>query len=103
MHEMFKIPDIILTPSSFVRDQFLKYYSFIGSKTRVLPLGIPPVNGGRGKRIQNGKTRFCYFGNILPLKGVHILIDAFKALPKGKSALTIYGERNPWTGAYYER
>jgi len=102
MHEMFKVPRVILTPSSFIRDQFLKYYSFIGPKTRVLPLGIAPVKGERGTRAKNGKVRFCYFGNILPLKGVHLLVDAFRALPRGKSVLTIYGERNPWTAAYYD-
>jgi glycosyltransferase involved in cell wall biosynthesis len=51
----------------------------------------------------NGKVKFCYFGNILPLKGIHLLIDAFKALPRGKATLTIYGSRNPWTEVYYDQ
>jgi len=103
MYEVLKIPDVLLAPSFFVQEQFLKYYPFIGPKMKVLPLGILPVEGQRRDRKANGKVRFCYFGNILPLKGLHLLIDAFKALPREKAALTIYGSRNPWTEAYYDQ
>ena len=103
MYEILKIPDVLLVPSSFVKEQFLKYYPFIEPRLKVVPLGILPVEGqGRDKKV-NGKVRFCYFGNILPLKGLHLLIDAFKALPRGKADLTIYGSRNPWTEVYYDR
>jgi glycosyltransferase involved in cell wall biosynthesis len=106
MYEMFKSPHLILTPSGFVKDIFLKYYPVIRSKTTVLPLGIFPIKSEdrhpfHAKR-PGEKMRFCYFGNILPIKGLHFLIDAFKALPDGKAILTIYGSRNPWTEAYYD-
>jgi glycosyltransferase involved in cell wall biosynthesis len=103
MYEILKIPDVLLAPSSFVKKQFLKYYSFIEPKLKVVPLGIFPVDGQEMGKKANGKVRFCYFGNILPLKGLHLLIDAFKALPQGKATLTIYGSRNPWTETYYDQ
>ncbi len=103
MYEMFKLCDLILTPSQFVKDFFLRYYSSFESKTRAVPLGIPPLNGHRQIKRSDGKMRFCYFGNIVPIKGLHVLIDAFKTLPKGKASLTIYGSRTPWTENYYDR
>jgi glycosyltransferase involved in cell wall biosynthesis len=103
MYEILKIPDVLLVPSSFVKKQFLKYYPFIESRLKVVPLGILPVEGQKRHKEVNGKVRFCYFGNILPLKGIHLLIDAFKALPRGKATLTIYGSRNPWTEVYYDQ
>jgi glycosyltransferase involved in cell wall biosynthesis len=103
MYELFKIPEVLLTPSVFVRDQLLRYYPSFRSKTKVFPLGIFPIEGQRRSVPGNGRIRFCYFGNILPLKGVHLLIDAFKTLPTGKAHLTIYGSRNPWTETYYDR
>jgi glycosyltransferase involved in cell wall biosynthesis len=102
MYEIFKIPDILLAPSCFVQDLFLKYYPFIQPKLIVLPLGIPPLEGQRRSKEASEKIRFCYFGNILPTKGLHVLIDAFKSLPRGKASLTIYGNRAPWTEAYYD-
>jgi glycosyltransferase involved in cell wall biosynthesis len=103
MYEMLKIPDALLVPSSFVKKQFLKYYPFIEPRLKIVPLGILPVEGQKRNKEVNGKVKFCYFGNILPLKGIHLLIDAFKSLPKEKADLTIYGSRNPWTEAYYDR
>ncbi len=103
MYELFKIPEVLLVPSAFVRDQFLRYYPSLRSKMKVLPLGIFPIEGQRRPKAGDGRIRFCYFGNILPIKGVHLLIDAFKTLPMGKAHLTIYGSRNPWTETYYDR
>lgn len=103
MFEMFKALDLVLTPSRFVRDLHLKYYPSLVRKLRVLPLGIPPIPGARRVEEPRGMMRFCYFGNILPIKGLHVLLDAFKGLPKGRAILTLYGERTPWNAAYYDQ
>ncbi len=107
MYEILKVPEIILTPSRFVKDYILKYYPFIESKTLALPLGIFPEDSKvpLQKKIESrdGRVRFCYFGNILPSKGLHVLLDAFKALPQDKAFLTIYGSRNIWTETYYDQ
>jgi len=103
MYEMLKLCDLILTPTQFVKDFFVKYYSSFEPKIRVLPLGIPPLNGQHPTERSDGGIRFCYFGNIVPIKGLHVLIDAFKTLPKGRARLTIYGSRTPWTENYYDR
>src|SRR5438105_6355994 len=46
--------------------------------------GAPPV----------GRLRLIYLGQLAPHKGVHILIDAFKRVPRGPRhpVLTIYGD-----------
>jgi glycosyltransferase involved in cell wall biosynthesis len=103
MYEILKVPEILLVPSRFMKDQYLKYYSFFDSKIQVLPLGVPSINGSRRPRERKGEIRFCYYGNILPTKGVHVLLDAFKTLPKGKAFLTIYGARTSWNDRYYDR
>jgi len=104
MYEILKVPDVILTPSRFVRDAFLKYYPFVGPKIFALPLGMFPVKSALKRQGSPGKAvRFCYFGSILPHKGLHLLIEAFKSLPEGRARLTIYGGRNPWTETTYDR
>jgi glycosyltransferase involved in cell wall biosynthesis len=103
MYEMFKLCDLILTPSQYVKNFFLKYYPSFESKMTALPLGIPPLKGHRQIKTSDGEMRFCYFGNIVPIKGLHVLIDAFKTLPRGRASLTIYGSRTPWTENYYDR
>jgi glycosyltransferase involved in cell wall biosynthesis len=100
MYEVLKLCDLLLTPSQFVKDLFLKYYSSFEPKIRVLSLGIPPIRDPHRTKLTDEKIRFCYLGNILPFKGIHVLIDAFKSLPRGKAALTIYGSRKPWCESY---
>jgi glycosyltransferase involved in cell wall biosynthesis len=104
MYEILKLCDLLLTPSQYVKDLFLKYYSSFEPKIRVLSLGIPPIHGPHRSKLTDKKVRFCYLGNILPFKGVHILINTFKALPRGKAGLTIYGSRKPFgeSYAYYD-
>ena len=106
MYEILKVPKVILTPSRFLRNYFLRYYRFIGPKVQALPLGIFPDPSWPSLRkipSPDGKVRFCYFGNILPSKGLHVLLQAFKGLPEGKATLTIYGSRNVWTETYYDQ
>ena len=104
MYEIFKIPEIIWTPSRFVRDTFLRYYPVLRPKMRALPLGIAPIDVDGHHRSQApsaaGRIRFCYFGNLLPFKGVHVLIDAFKRLSQDKAILTVYGDKTPWRETY---
>lgn len=103
MYEVLKACDLLLTPSRFVRDFFIKYYHSMAPKIRAIPLGIPPFNAQARSRKAEEKVRFCYFGNVLPHKGLHVLLDAFKGLPGGKARLTIYGGRTPWNQDYYDR
>lgn len=105
--EILKNPDLLLAPSRFVADIFLRYYPSVRPKLRVLPLGVPPIKGNGlhpgPNKSPDGKVRFCYFGNILPIKGLHILVEAFNGLPQGRATLTIYGSRTPWNESYYDR
>ncbi len=103
MYEVFKACDLLLTPSQYVKDFFVKYYGSMASKMKVLPLGIPPFKEYPRSKRTDKKLRFCYFGTILPHKGVHVLVDAFKSLPKGKATLTVYGGRTSWNRDYYDR
>jgi len=106
LYEMLKYPDLLLVPSRFVRNVILKYYPSVRPRMRVLPLGIPPIKAdglARSRSRAGEKIRFCYFGNILSIKGLHVLIDAFKSLPQEKATLTIYGARTSWNEAYYNR
>jgi glycosyltransferase involved in cell wall biosynthesis len=105
-YEILKCPDLLLAPSRFVQDVYLKYYPVLKPKMMILPLGIPPIQEEGFHRSRppalDGKIRFCYFGNILPTKGLHILLEAFKGLPQTKAHLTIFGSRTSWNETYYD-
>jgi glycosyltransferase involved in cell wall biosynthesis len=86
-----EIPDIILSHSKFVKKMFSKH---VDLPIRVLRNGheLSWMEKYHGKT-RSDKLRFGYVGQIIPIKGVHILIEAFnnKAIT-GNSKLNIWGD-----------
>lgn len=51
----------------------------------------PPATGP-------GPLRIGYFGTVMPSKGLHVLLDAMAALPRGAATLRIHGNVVPYHG-----
>jgi glycosyltransferase involved in cell wall biosynthesis len=45
-----------------------------------------------------GPLRLGYFGTLMPSKGLHVLLDAIQALPRGLVTLDIHGNSVPYHG-----
>lgn len=87
----------LITPSLFLKKEFVK-------------LGIPPtkiifMENGRnrdkyhqGEKKPNGNKRFAYLGSLIPSKGVHVLLEAWKEFKDPDATLTIYGAQAPYDG-----
>ncbi len=103
MYEVFKACDLLLTPSRYVKDFFIRYYGSMEPKIEALPLGILPFQRQALPSKREEKIRFCYIGTVFFHKGLHILMDAFRALPEGRAILTIYGTRASWNQDYYDQ
>jgi len=93
--------DLLLAPSAFVRQVFIEN-SLTRSEIRILPPGIDyPKNIGYppGSRGADADLRLGYIGWFQPLKGVHLLIRAFRRLPHPHLSLHLFGpfdERHPY-------
>jgi len=86
--------DKIIAPSKFLRKLFVEY-------------GVPEdkiiysengynLSAFKGfKKEDTDKIIFGFTGGIIPIKGVHILIDAFLNVPEDQAELRIYGTYNP--------
>ncbi|MCB0197738.1 MAG: glycosyltransferase [Anaerolineae bacterium] len=83
--------DHIIAPSSYTRDMFL-LNNFPLERITVSPYGITPPPS-HFKKSPSSKIRFAYIGRITPIKGVHLLIEAFNRLNlQGQAELTLYGK-----------
>ncbi|MFQ5427463.1 MAG: glycosyltransferase family 4 protein [Thermodesulfobacteriota bacterium] len=84
--------DLFIAPSQFLRDRFKEFgipeekilYSDYGFDTAVF-------SGKKGERGSRKKLRFGYTGSLVPHKGVHVLIEAFRGIERAKAELKIYG------------
>lgn len=88
---------LILTPSQFVRDLYVRH-GVPESRLQVLPLGLElgPWRRAGSKQMEFGRgLRVGYLGSLLRHKGVDILVRAFRRLKKPGSTLEIHGSALP--------
>lgn len=89
--------DAILTPSRFHRDRYVEQGWIDAARAAVIPYGIargepPRRHAGPHGAAREGPFRFGFLGTILPSKGVHVLLEAFRRFGPGDDvALEIHG------------
>lgn len=82
--------DLLIITSAFVRDKFLEF----GCDPKRMILsdnGIDPTLVEHVHYAPTEKIRFGFVATLIPSKGAHLLIDAFKRLPQEKAELKIFG------------
>jgi glycosyltransferase involved in cell wall biosynthesis len=98
LHRMFDLIDVPIAPSRFMIEM-LGRNGYDASRIRYSPYGHDLQWLSRLEpRVPDGCVRIGYLGQIDPLKGVDVLIDAFRQLgPEPPVKLCLYGNfaKNP--------
>jgi glycosyltransferase involved in cell wall biosynthesis len=108
VHEVMRRANLLLTPSSFHRAQFVRF-GVEPERIRVQHNGLRtdlfrdfrparthgPTPAGRASP-GDKSVRFCFLGTVIPSKGVHVAVEAFAGLRDEGATLDIYG----WAPAY---
>ena len=101
LHKAIHLADRILVPSRFLAPFFISH-GFPAERIQVLEEGIDTRwHTGHVPRKPANCLRIGYIGQVIPVKGVHVLIAAFRRL-HGPAILTIYGEPRQ-NQAYFEQ
>ncbi|MEM7130821.1 MAG: glycosyltransferase family 4 protein [Chloroflexota bacterium] len=89
--------DLLFTPSRFMKDTLVAAGLINHERVHVFPHGhnIQRAMIGKHKSCSD-KIRFGYTSNLAPIKGAHILIQAFRELQTDSASLTIYGNPNSY-------
>jgi len=92
------VVDAILSPNEFMREK-LTAHGIDPDLIRLSPYGIDTSGfaTARTPRPENGELRLGFIGSINRLKGLHVLIEAFKRLPRdGGTTLRVCGGLYGW-------
>ena len=89
VHEVCQKVSLFLAPSRFLRDQFLAF-GIPAEKIVFAECGLPPLESTTTERKPaTSLLVFGYIGVVDPVKGVHLLVEAFH--PLAGAELRIYG------------
>lgn len=92
--------DLFMAPSSFVKNIFIEY-GFPAEKILYSPYGFDLHHVASVPKSKSKVLRFGFMGTLLPVKGVSLLISAFKGIKNKNIRLSIYGKLFPYAGFDY--
>ncbi len=84
-------PDLVIFPSQFLKDEYLKHGFFKHSKVEVLPNPAPEFQAVLRTGKPEGHFRLLFVGQLEYHKGIRLLLEAMKELPP-EVELIIAGE-----------
>jgi len=83
--------DLFIAPSQFLRQKFIEF-GIAKNRTAYITYGFNFSNFKNLSKVYSAKLRFGFIGNLLPAKGVHILIQSFNNIRNQNVELKIYGQ-----------
>jgi len=80
--------DVVLAPTAFMRDRAVEF-GVKPARARLMRQGV--LRSAPRARPAGPRPRVGFVGTIAPHKGVHVLVEAFRALPDPKATLDVHG------------
>ena len=90
MHDIVYKVDLFIAPSRYLMNRYIKDFGVPKDKIIYLDYGFPLHYLRPVKHKKNDVFTFGYIGRLMPAKGVHLLIEAFKKIRRS-ARLKIWG------------
>ncbi len=107
MRATLRAVDVVIAPSEFQRRQFVDY-GLDPERMRTVAIGVERDDlRVVAERVASETAesaakvrglRFGYLGSVMPTKGAHVLLEAFRGIDRPGSTLDIHGEAAPFHG-----
>ncbi len=96
--------DLLITPSAFLRDEFVQKFGVGADKIMHSANGMDFSYVQELPKTPSPRLRFGFMGSVIKTKGVQVLVDAFLQAVIGRVdiELHVYGAPNRWSGDYFQ-
>jgi glycosyltransferase involved in cell wall biosynthesis len=104
MRQMLTTMDLLITPSAFLRDQFIEHFRVSPDRIIHSANGMDLSYIERLPKSPSPALRFGFVGSVIRTKGIHVLAEAFLRAVKGRVDLElhVFGAPNRWTTNYHD-
>lgn len=91
----FELVDAFVSPSHFLKQRYVDW-GLPAQRISVIENGLPELQPAPPRPLlaDERRSRFAYFGQITPFKGLEVLLDAFAKLPssvRSEAQLDVHG------------
>jgi glycosyltransferase involved in cell wall biosynthesis len=97
MHGVLALPDAFVTPARFHREMYARY-GVDPRRMHILPYGLPTTSFAGIPRTPAAHFRIGFLGTLIPSKGAHLVLEAYRLLARPEATLDIHGNWVPFHG-----
>jgi len=83
--------DAVVMGSRFIADSY-RDLGWLPEGARVIPYGVETAAARVARRELSPPLRFAVIGSIMPHKGVHVAVEAFRGLDPERATLDVWGD-----------
>lgn len=104
MQHALSLPDALITPSAFHREMYRRC-GVDEIKMHIIPYGLPTMATKGAAREGRMEHHVGFLGTLIPSKGAHVLLEAYRLLARPDVTLDFHGAWVPFHGdtTYLER
>lgn len=97
VRRVLALPDAIVTPARSHLRMYLGY-GVDGRRAHVIDCGLAPAAAARTESPRGRPHRVGFLGTLIPSKGPHLLLEAYRLLARPEVTLDFYGAHLPFHG-----
>jgi GT2 family glycosyltransferase/glycosyltransferase involved in cell wall biosynthesis len=83
--------DAVVMGSRFIADSY-RELGWLPETARVIPYGVEPPGTAGPRGAPAPPLRFAVIGSVMPHKGVHVAVEAFRAMDPARATLDVWGD-----------
>jgi glycosyltransferase involved in cell wall biosynthesis/GT2 family glycosyltransferase len=83
--------DAVVMGSRFIAESY-RDLGWLPEGARVIPYGVETAAAKWPRRVPALPLRFAVIGSVMPHKGVHVAVEAFRGMPPDRATLDIWGD-----------
>ena len=83
--------EAVVMGSRFIADSY-RELGWLPRRARVIPYGVEPAAARGPRRAAAPPLRFAVIGSVMPHKGVHVAVEAFRGVSPDRATLDVWGD-----------
>jgi GT2 family glycosyltransferase/glycosyltransferase involved in cell wall biosynthesis len=91
LRRALRAADAVVMGSRFIADSY-RELGWLPARARVIPYGVDRAASTRPRRIPSLPLRFAVIGSIMPHKGIHVAVEAFRGIGPERATLDVWGD-----------